>query len=134
LIVFRYDLLSLLQLPKCSAYPGPLSVLVMDNAKIHHGQEILELVDRFGECDLCYFSRLCFYSFFIGVRVEYLPPYSPDLNPIEEAFSKIKHWVRRYQDDYGATQGDGILYDMLEVLEIITSEDAEEYFIHAGYF
>lgn len=37
------------QLPKCTAYPGPLSVLVMDNAKIHHGDEILELVDRFGE-------------------------------------------------------------------------------------
>jgi transposase len=80
------------------------------------------------------FPDCAFTHFLLGVRVEYLPPYSPDLNPIEEAFSKIKHWVRRYQDDYGATQGDGILYDMLEVLEIITSEDAEEYFIHAGYF
>ncbi len=38
----------LLQLPKCHAYPGPLSVLVMDNAKIHHGAEFLELFDRFG--------------------------------------------------------------------------------------
>jgi len=38
----------LLQMPKCSAYPGPLSVLVMDNAKIHHGDAILELADRFG--------------------------------------------------------------------------------------
>ena len=28
-----------------------------------------------------------------GVRIEYLPPYSPDLNPIEEAFSKIKHFL-----------------------------------------
>ncbi|KAG2741850.1 hypothetical protein P692DRAFT_20750204 [Suillus brevipes Sb2] len=37
-------------LPKCSAYPGPLSVLVMDNAKIHHGAEVLELVDHFGVC------------------------------------------------------------------------------------
>jgi len=45
--IFRNDL-SFLQLPKCSAYPGPLSVLVMDNATIHHGQEILELFDRFG--------------------------------------------------------------------------------------
>ena len=31
------------------AYPGLLSVLGMDNTKIHHGHEILELVDRFGE-------------------------------------------------------------------------------------
>jgi transposase len=37
------------QLPKCTAYPGPLSVLVMDNARIHHGNEILELADRFGK-------------------------------------------------------------------------------------
>ncbi|KAA1466969.1 hypothetical protein DENSPDRAFT_744869, partial [Dentipellis sp. KUC8613] len=68
------------------------------------------------------------------VRIEYLPPYSLDLNPIEEAFSKIKHFLRRYQDYYSATQGNGILYDMLEVVEIITSDDAEGYFIHAGYF
>lgn len=37
-------------MPICSAYPGPLSVLVMDNAKIHHGNDILELADRFGKC------------------------------------------------------------------------------------
>ncbi|KIK82233.1 hypothetical protein PAXRUDRAFT_154208 [Paxillus rubicundulus Ve08.2h10] len=36
-------------LPRCSRYPGPLSILMMDNAKIHHGAEILELADRFGE-------------------------------------------------------------------------------------
>ena len=35
-------------MPICSAYPGPLSVLVMNNAKIHHGNAILELADRFG--------------------------------------------------------------------------------------
>jgi len=33
----------------CSAYPGPLSVLVMGNAKIHHGDAILELADQFGK-------------------------------------------------------------------------------------
>jgi len=37
------------QLPKCSAYPGPLIVLVMDNARIHYGDEILELADQFGK-------------------------------------------------------------------------------------
>jgi len=57
-------------LPLCSPYPGRLSVLVMDNARIHHGGEIIE------PCS--------------GVRILYLPPYSPDLNPIEEAFLKIK--------------------------------------------
>jgi hypothetical protein len=111
--------LTTLQLPKCSAYPSPLSVLVLDNALIHHNKEILILADRF------------------GVRIEYLPPYSPDLNPIEEAFSKIKSFIHRNQDYYYTKDGEdghGILYDMFEVLDIITSEDAASYIVHAGYF
>ena len=71
------------------------------------------------------------------MRLEYLPPYSPDLNPIEEAFSKIKHFIRRNQDYYYTKDGDnglGILYDMYELLDIITSDDAKGYIAHAGYF
>ena len=41
-------LIYLLQMPMCSAYPGPLSVLVMDNVKIRHGDAILKLADQFG--------------------------------------------------------------------------------------
>ncbi|KZP02957.1 hypothetical protein FIBSPDRAFT_769665, partial [Athelia psychrophila] len=67
------------------------------------------------------------------IRIVYLPPYSPDLNPIEEAFSKIKHYLRRHNNYYNATEGDGILYDMYEILDIITPSDAEGYFIHADY-
>lgn len=37
------------QMPLTSPYPGPLSVLIMDNARIHHGNEILELADQFGK-------------------------------------------------------------------------------------
>lgn len=97
-------------MPKCNPYPGVLSVLVLDNAKI------LELTDRF------------------GVHIEYLPTYSTDLNPIEEVFSKIKHFLRRHQDYYGERTGNCILFDMYEVLDVITSDDAEAYFAHAGYF
>jgi transposase len=45
----------------------------------------------------------------LGVRIIFLPPYSPDLNPIEEAFSKIKSWIRRNHDLF-VTAGDGIFY------------------------
>jgi hypothetical protein len=69
-----------------------------------------------------------------GVRIKYLPPYSPNLNPIKEAFSKIKHWLHRHQDYYGAAEGDAIYFDMWEVLEILSPSDAEGYFFHAGYF
>ena len=37
-------------MPLCAPFPGNLSVLVMDNARIHHGAEILELAERFGLC------------------------------------------------------------------------------------
>jgi transposase len=69
-----------------------------------------------------------------GVRIEFLPPYSPDLNPIEEAFSKIKHFLRRYHEYYSTTTDNGILYDMYEIVYIITPDDAHGYFVHAGYF
>ena len=36
-----------MQMPLTTPFPGPLSVLVMDNARIHHGEEILELAERF---------------------------------------------------------------------------------------
>ena len=69
-----------------------------------------------------------------GIRIEYLPHYSPDLNPIEEAFSKIKHFLQCHQDYYLATTDDGILFDTYKVMEIITPENAEDYYGHAGYF
>ena len=37
------------QMPLTMVFPGPLSVFIMDNARIHHGMEILELAERFGE-------------------------------------------------------------------------------------
>jgi hypothetical protein len=74
------------------------------------------------------------YPFDPGVQVEYLPPYSPDLNPIEECFSKIKHFLRQHRDYYCQTTVDGILFDMYEVMDIITTNDAAGYFMHAGYF
>jgi hypothetical protein len=103
-------------LPKCEPYPGQLSILVLDNAWIGHKNKSLELID-------------CF-----GIRLEYLPPYSPDLNPIKEAFSKIKHYLHCHNSYYAATTGDGILYNMLELWDVITAHDAKEYFAHAGYF
>jgi hypothetical protein len=69
-----------------------------------------------------------------GVRVKYLPPYSPDFQPIEEAFSKIKAFLCQNCTYYSQTIGDGILFDMYKITEIITPEDAAGYFMHVGYF
>ncbi|OSD01422.1 hypothetical protein PYCCODRAFT_1340333, partial [Trametes coccinea BRFM310] len=64
-------------LDQMQPYPAPNSVIVMDNARIHKAPEIVELIE----------SR--------GMRVEFLPTYSPDFNPIEQAFSVIKAYVKR---------------------------------------
>jgi transposase len=61
-------------------YPAKHSVLVMDNARIHHNDNLVEAVEN------------------IGGKILYLPPYSPDFNPIETAFSALKSWLKRYRD------------------------------------
>jgi transposase len=45
-------------MPLCSPFPGPLSVLVLDNARIHHGAGILELAERFGMSDISNFTQI----------------------------------------------------------------------------
>jgi hypothetical protein len=62
-----------------------------------------------------------------------LPLYSPDLNPIEEAFSKFKAFLRRH-NQLLTKNGDGMIFELMEIMKIVTDDDAAGYFIHAGYF
>lgn len=64
-----------------------------------------------------------------GASVVYLPPYSPDLNPIENAFSKIKQLLR----SVGHRTADALWGDTQRVLGAITDADAKGYFRHCGY-
>ena len=107
----------------------------MDNARIHHGDEIVELLGQYGMLSEPVSSTgYDLLMIAAGVHLIFLPPYSPDLNPIEEAFSKIKAWIRRNNDIFLAAADDDLMYDMQEALNIITELDAVGYFIHAGYF
>ena len=119
-------------MPLCSPFPGPLSVLVMDNAKIHHGAEILELAERFRRFLPSYILISTDWQL-PEIRIEFLPPYSPDLNPIEEAFSKIKSFLRRHRVLL-TTHNDGMIFELMEVMKVVTGNDAIGYFVHAGYF
>jgi putative transposase len=62
-------------------------------------------------------------------RLWYLPPYSPDLNPIEQAFAKIKHWMRiaqkRTTEDARPHLG--------SVVASIEPDECSNYFTNAGY-
>jgi len=61
-------------------YPLRNSVLIMDNLSAHHFRGLREMVEARGR------------------RLVYLPPYSPDFNPLEEGFSAMKAWIRRNRE------------------------------------
>src|SRR4051812_24522852 len=91
-----------------NSYPGDNSVIVMDNARIHHNNELVELLEGLECC------------------VIFLPPYSPDFNPIETAFSTIKSWIRYNCDFMKACNGP--IYALLVACSQITSQMAQLFF------
>jgi transposase len=86
-------------------------VVIMDNLSAHKPARVRELIEGRG-CELIY-----------------LPPYSPDFNPIEEAFSKIKGMLRQA----GARTKDALVDVLGEALSEVSVQDAIGYFEHAGY-
>jgi transposase len=86
-------------------------VVVMDNLSAHKGERIRELIEERG-CELIY-----------------LPSYSPDFNPIEEAFSKIKGLVRKAE----ARTKEALLEAIGWALSAVTTDDARGFFEHCGY-
>ena len=64
-----------------------------------------------------------------GCQLLYLPPYSPDLNPIEEAFAKLKALLRKA----GARSHEVLIEAMGQALEMLTARDARSFFEHRGY-
>ncbi|KAI0342123.1 hypothetical protein BDW22DRAFT_1331324 [Trametopsis cervina] len=72
------------------------------------------------------------------MRVLFLPPYSPDYNPIELAFSKIKAFVKRdgtlIREDPHHHADDAYAYlHLINAAYSITANDSEGYFHHCGY-
>jgi transposase len=86
-------------------------VVVMDNLGAHRPKRIRELIEQRG-CELVY-----------------LPPYSPDYNPIEEAFAKIKNLLRKA----AARTKKALVEAIGAALCAISAQDARGFFEHAGY-
>ena len=83
---------------------SPGRIVIMDNLSVHKNRRVRELW--------------------------FLPAYSPDLNPIEEAFSKIKGALRKAK----ARGLDALFEATREALRSVTEEDARGFFSHCGYF
>lgn len=73
-----------------------------------------------------------------GMKLAYLPPYSPDFNPIEEGFSAMKAWLRNNRDFVrGELAGEdscdpiSMLWDA--VFSALTPESAHGWYTHSGY-
>jgi transposase len=64
-----------------------------------------------------------------GARLWYLPPYSPDLNPIEQAFAKVKHWMRIAQK----RTIDDVWRHIGTLVASINANECNDYFANAGY-
>lgn len=69
-------------LPHCNPFPGPRSVIVMDNATIHHAPAVAEILEA------------------NNVRLIYLPPYSPDLNAVESTFYDLRIELKKRRENY----------------------------------
>jgi len=64
-----------------------------------------------------------------GAQLVYLPPYSPDLSPIELCWSKVKTYLRKAK----ARSTEGLEAALVQALETVTSSDAQGWFQHCGY-
>ena len=90
-------------------WPG--AVVVIDNLSTHKAARVREAIEA------------------VGARLVYLPPYSPDLNPIELAWSKLKSYLRK-----AAARTTKALHQALsEAIAAISPSDAQGYFTHCGY-
>ena len=92
---------------------NPRSIAILDNCSIHHVDQVLKL---FLEA---------------GILVLWLPPYSPDYNPIENAFSKVKYYLKEHDEILQ------VLNDPSPVIEAafndITRQDSAGWIRHCGY-
>jgi transposase len=89
----------------------PGDIVVMDNLSSHKGDEVRQIIER------------------AGAILLYLPPYSPDFNPIEPAFSKFKAHLRK-----AAERTIPALWDRIgQILSAFTPVECQNFFSHAGY-
>lgn len=89
----------------------PRDIVVWDNLSIHKDPDVAAAIKA------------------TGARLEFLPPYSPELNPIEEAWSKMKALLRVAK----ARSFEALLEDLGAALEAISPADCRGWFKHAGY-
>jgi transposase len=89
----------------------PGDIVVMDNLSAHKNEKVRQIIEA------------------AGAELRYLPPYSPDLNPIEQAFAKLKAHLRK-----AAERSIAALWDRISsTLDTFSSQECKNFFNHVGY-
>ena len=103
-------------LPHCGKWPEEYSVLVMDNASFHRSERVQQMCDA------------------AGVKLLYLPPYSPDLNPVEEYFAELKAFVKKNWSQYKKNPDQNFSEFLQWCINMVggNQKSARGHFRHAG--
>ena len=99
---------------------------MLDNCCIHHSEEIRQLVEDEAHESFDFYIDRYYEYVWLDCKLVFLPPYSPDYNPIEQAFSSIKAFLRRHWMDKTLSIIDWACQN-------ITSGKAAAYFRASGY-
>lgn len=86
-------------------------IVVMDNLGSHRGKAVRRAIRE------------------AGAKLFFLPKYSPDMNPIEQFFSKLKHWLRKA----AKRTKDAICNALGCILDTVSADECANYFTNAGY-
>ena len=89
----------------------PDAILAMDNLRPHHATEVRELLEQ------------------TGIGLLYLPRYSPEFNPIEQAWAKVKERLKAK----APRTLEALEAELKPALDTVTAKDAQDWIRHAGY-
>ena len=90
---------------------APGDIVIMDNLGSHKTKAVRQAIRK------------------AGAKLIFLPKYSPDLNPIEQLFAKLKHWLR----NAAGRSVDAVSNAIGHILGTVTTDECANYFANAGY-
>lgn len=112
-----FDFLRGTLIPNMKPFDGSNSnsILIVDNCSIHHVGQVKKLLDD------------------AGILLIYLPPYSPDYNPIEESFSFVKYYLKNHDEILQTVPGKEAISIVQAAFDSITEKDCNAWITDCGY-